>query len=68
MSNLFRFCEKAFSAGQELLIVVTELTANAHTARFIARYGCEEYYTHNRDLLFGQRQREILSEMADLGL
>ena len=68
MSNLFRFCEKAFSAGQELLIVVTELTANAQTARFIARYGCEEYYTHNRDLLFGQRQREILSEMADLGL
>ena len=68
MSNLFRFCEKAFSAGQEILIAVTELTANSHTARFIGRYGCEEYYAHNRDLLFGQRQKEILSEMADLGL
>ncbi len=68
MSHLFRFCEKAFSAGQELLIAVTELTANSHTARFIGRYGCEEYYAHNRDLLFNQRQREILSEMTDLGL
>lgn len=67
-SHIFEFCEKSFGDGQELLILVTELTMNCHTARFISRYGCDEYYKHNKELFFYERQKEIIStiEMLDL--
>lgn len=39
LSNAFAFLEEVFGEGQELLILVTELTINAHSSRFISRYG-----------------------------
>ena len=51
---------------QELLILVTELTANSFCARFIARYGCEEYYRHNEELMFYQRRTEIIKDLEKL--
>lgn len=60
LTNMFLFAEEVFGAGrQELLIIVTELTANPGCARFISRYGCKEYFKHNKDLLFYERQQEI---------
>lgn len=60
LSNVFLFAEEVFGAGgQELLIIVTELTANPISAKFISRYGCKEYFKHNKDLLFYERQQEI---------
>ena len=52
--------------GQELLILVTELTLNPHCARFIGRYGCKEYYERNKELLFYERQQEIIRKMEDI--
>ena len=46
-----------------MLILVTELTINPHSARFISRYGCKEYFAHNKELLFYERQKEIIREM-----
>ena len=68
LSNLFRFCEEVFPDGQELLILVTELTVSPYSAKFISRYGCEEYFTHNKELLFYERQQEILSQLEELDL
>ena len=68
LSNMFRFCEKAFENGQEISILVTELTANSHSAGFIGRYGCEEYFAHNKELLFYERQREIITAVENLEL
>ena len=48
LSNLFRFCEEVFPDGQELLILVTELTVSSYGAHFISHYGCKEYFAHNR--------------------
>ncbi len=48
LNNMFRFCERVFGSGQELLILVTELSADPVTARFIAEYGCDEYYRHDK--------------------
>ena len=62
MSNMFKFCEEVFTEGQELVIVVTELTANSNTSSFIGRYGCDEYFKYSKDLLFYERNQEI--EMA----
>lgn len=68
LKNMFVFCDEVFPEGQELVILVTELTANEYTARFISRYGCEEYFRHNKELLFYERQKEIICEIADLSL
>ena len=66
LSNLFRFCESAFGAGQEIQILVTELTISHYGARFISRYGCQEYYAHNQGLLLHDRKKELLAQIDDL--
>ena len=68
LSNLFAFCEAVFGEGQELLILVTELTISYYGARFISRYGCKEYFAHNKELLFYERQKEIITELENLDL
>ncbi len=68
LENAFIFCEKAFPAGQELLILVTELTANYYSAQYIAKYGCDKYYQHNKELLFYERNSEIIKELDTLDL
>ena len=66
LSNVFAFCEEVFPDVQELLILVTELTINPYSSRFISRYGCKEYFAHNKELLFYERQKEIIQEIEEL--
>lgn len=66
LENVFLFSEKAFADGDEILIFVTELTANYYSARFIGRYGCDKYYMHNKQLQFDQRQQEIIKRMDEI--
>ena len=68
LSNVFLFCEEVFSGGQEMVILVTELTISAAGAGFISRYGCKEYFRHNKELLFHERRQEILREIQELNL
>ena len=68
LSHMFRFCEEVFPEGQEMVILVTELTISYYGARFISRYGCEEYFAHNKELLFYERQKEIISQLEELEL
>ena len=68
LANVFRFCEEVFAEGQEMLILVTELTIHPHAAKFIARYGCPEYFAHNKELLFYERQQDIITELERLDL
>lgn len=68
LSHVFAFCEEVFRDGQEMLILVTELTVSYYCAHFISRYGCDEYYAHNKELLFYERQKEIISDYETLDL
>ncbi len=68
MDNAFKFVESVFEEGQEMLILVTELTQNYYSSKFISAYGCDEYFKHNKSLLFYERDKEILDEIADLDL
>jgi hypothetical protein len=68
LSNVFGFCEEVFEDGQEMLILVTELTVSYYGARFISRYGCKEYFNHNKELLFYERQKEIIGQLETLEL
>ena len=79
LSNAFDFCERAFeneekaekseiikAGGDEILVFVTELTVNYYTARFIGHYGCDQYYMHNKELQFAERQVEIARQVEEL--
>lgn len=61
LSNLFAFVKKQFGEGNEMLVLVTDLTVNDASARFIAQHGCEEYYQYNRKFQIYERQQEISS-------
>lgn len=63
LEAMFAFAEKVWGEGQEILIMVTELTVNWYAARFISRYGSEAYYRHNEALMFYQRQTEIIKQI-----
>lgn len=63
---MFRFCEKVYGSGQELLILVTETAADPKLAGFISEYGCDEYYRHDKELMFYERRLEIIGEMQRL--
>ena len=63
LSNVFKFLEAVYSEGQEMVIFVTELTVSPHTSKYISRYGCPEYFKHNKELLFYERQMDIIREL-----
>lgn len=66
MEHAFDFMEMAFLESQEMVVFVTELTANRYSASFIQENGCERYYQYNKKLLFGEQQREILSGIDEV--
>ena len=66
VSNLFKFVEEVFEQGQEMLILVSEMTVRYHCAKFISKFGCEEYFSHNNDLMFYQRKKELIAKIDEL--
>lgn len=67
LSNMFVFCKEVFGS-QEMLILVTEITISRYGSVFVSRYGCEEYFANNKELLFYERQKEIIREIDFLEL
>ena len=68
LGNLFAFVENAFVEGNEMLILVTELTVRNDCARFIAQFGCEAYHRHNQELMLQERTSSLLEEVSSLNL
>jgi hypothetical protein len=68
LNNIFVFFEEVFGDGQEMLVFVTELTSSYYASRYIAQYGCEKYFQHNKELLLYERQQEIETVLSDLKL
>ena len=68
LHSLFAFVEEAFAQGNEMLILVTELTVNAASAQFIASFGSPDYQRHNQELMLTERQDDIKARIAEIGL
>lgn len=68
LENLFAFVENAFAQGNEMLILVTELTVNNDSARFIGQFGCHAYQKHSRELMLSERRNSLQDEIAALNL
>ena len=63
LQNVFDFMEAAFGDSQEMVAFITELNANYYSLWFIRENGSDQYYRHNKGLLFDDRQKIILSQM-----
>ena len=59
LDNLFGFVEENFESGNEMIILLSDLTSNTFCARFISRYGCDAYYRHNEELMFYKRKLSL---------
>lgn len=59
----FDFMEENFGQSQEMVIFLTELTANYYSMNYIREYGSEEYYRYHKDLLLSERKEELLREI-----
>lgn len=68
LANVFAFSEEVFGDGNEMLMLVTELTANSHSAAFIGKFGCDAYFRHNKELMLFERQQELTTEIDRLNL
>ncbi len=68
MDNMFSFAGSCWGDDKEMLMIVTELTADPDSVAFISNYGCDGYYEHNRNLLFDERSIEIERKIDELGL
>jgi len=65
---MFSFAEQAFQNGNEMLILVTELTVGKYSSAYIATFGSEDYRRHNEELMLSERQSDLKSKIMELGL
>jgi len=63
LHNAFTFVEKAFEEGNEMLILMTELTVADDLVKFITMYGSEDYNRHNKDMMLSNKSNDILSKI-----
>ena len=65
LDNLFDFIEKAFGDDNEMLLLVTDLTVNHASAKFITENGCDKYYQYNKKLMLQERNKNLLDEINE---
>lgn len=68
LNNTFVFFEEVFKEGQEMLILVTEMTVNKRISKYIYSHGCDKYYQHNKQLLFEDQQNELMEKIDAINL
>lgn len=68
INNSLEFCNNAFGEKQEMVLLVTELTADTSCSHFLSRYGSEKYFNYNKALLINERQIELIQEIEQLHL
>jgi hypothetical protein len=64
LENVFVFMENAFGNGQEIVILVSEMTIRPDLSRYLYLHGCDKYDEYSDRLLFEDR-KSALSERID---
>lgn len=68
LDNALAFVEEVFGEGQEMLIVITDLSVSRYGMAYINEHGCERYFKHNENLLFYERGKDIVDRIGRLEL
>lgn len=64
--NLFEFTVKAFEDGNEMLILVTELTTGKFSSKYMATFGSSDYQKYSELLLIGERKNQIMEDIDEI--
>ena len=68
LDNALAFVEDVFGEGQEMLLVITDLSSSRYGMTFINQHGCERYFKHNENLLFYERGKDIVDRIERMDL
>lgn len=68
LNNLFVFVEEAFENDNHMLYLLTELTANTYSARFIGTFGCDKYHLYQEKLMLEERTNKIKERCNELDI
>ncbi|MEC4273001.1 MoxR family ATPase [Adlercreutzia sp. R25] len=63
LDHVFKFVEDAFGEGQEMLMLVTDLSVSRAGMAFINDHGCERYFAHNQNLQFYERGSDLAARI-----
>ena len=66
LANTFEFIRKCWGEGHEMVLFTGELTVNKYSTRYIAQWGCPDYYKYNHDLLVYDRDKDLKAEIKKL--
>lgn len=66
LANLFHFVDAVFGDGNEMLILITELTVNYYSAKFIAEKGSEAYFEYDKKYQMYERNKELMQEVEKI--
>lgn len=66
LENAFRFAADSFGQGQELVLLVSQLTRMPDALAFLSRHGCGVYLSCARTLLYHQREEELRRACMEL--
>ena len=68
LDNVFKFVEEAFGEGQEMLMLVTDLSVSRAGMAFINDHGCDRYFAHNQNLQFYERGHDLAARIDRITL
>lgn len=66
LKKAFQFVEGSFGDGQEMVLFVSELTANSCLSGFIGSHGCEPYFYYSEKLLSGRQEKALQEACREL--
>jgi len=64
----FEFTDKAYSQGNEMLILLTELTVSEVGTKFLTDFGSADYNKYSSEMLMAEKNTELLAEIEKLNL
>ncbi len=62
----FDFMEAAFGESQEMVVFITELSANGDSVWFLREHPCDRYFMYNKRMLFESRDAAIRQQLDDI--
>lgn len=65
LDQTLSFLFSAFGNGTEMLLVLSDLTEDAMSSRFVARYGSDKYYLYSNELMVQERKDQILEQLME---
>ena len=68
LTHVFEFIVGVFGEASELIVLITELTINPYSVKFLTENRNEAYFKYNKNILIGEKSAEILSDIHALNM